>query len=79
MARYLLQFEADVPSQRGMFMHLAMALVVDLGLSKSPFTRNRIMKASQAANGYEMHSDSIEEHTLEEKRAFLGCVYLSSV
>ncbi|KAF2734796.1 hypothetical protein EJ04DRAFT_576635 [Polyplosphaeria fusca] len=74
---YLLQFE--LPNQRGVLMHLAMGLVVDMSLNKSPFTRNRVMKVSEAANGYELKIEGVVEHTLEERRAYLGCVYLSSV
>ncbi|KAF2191556.1 hypothetical protein K469DRAFT_373793 [Zopfia rhizophila CBS 207.26] len=72
-------FQFDLSYQRTAFMHLAMSLVVDLGLNKSPFTRSRLMKASDAANGFELKIDGIPDHTLDERRAFLGCLYLSSV
>ncbi|KAF2106964.1 hypothetical protein BDV96DRAFT_693850 [Lophiotrema nucula] len=74
---YHLQFE--LLYNRTMFLHLAMALVVDLELNKSPFCRGHIMKASDVANGYERSFEGVSEHTLEQRRAFLGCVYLTSV
>ena len=60
-------------------MYLAMSMVVDLELNKSPFVRSRLKKATEIENGFEIRTDGLTDHNLEQKRAFLGCLYLSSV
>lgn len=77
VSRYHFQFA--LKSQRSIFVHLAMGMVVDLELNKSPFARRRLMTAREADNGFEISTDALCDHTLEEKRTFLGCLYLSSV
>lgn len=59
-------------------MHLAMAMVVDLELNKSPLARSRLQSIVELGKTYEP-SVSLTDHNLDEKRAFLGCLYLSSV
>lgn len=80
--RYHLQFELT-NDRRIVYLHLAMAMVVDLELNKSPFVRYRRKKPLEIASGYDYgYSDNAErrrDHTFEEKRAFLGCVYVTSV
>jgi hypothetical protein len=59
-------------------MHLAMAMVVDLGLNKSPLGRSRLKNVTEIVKGFEV-TIGVIDHNLDEKRAFLGCLYLSSV
>lgn len=64
--------------------YLLMSLLVDLNLNRSPFARRRFVTATEATDGFELrteyHSENLaEKHTLEERRAFLGCIYLASV
>lgn len=59
-------------------MHLAMAMVVDLGLNKSPLGRSRLKNVVEMGKGFDMPI-GLTDHNLDEKRAFLGCLYLSSV
>ncbi|KAF2714795.1 hypothetical protein K504DRAFT_456993 [Pleomassaria siparia CBS 279.74] len=75
---YQIQFE--LPNQRNTFLHLAMAMVVDLELNKSPLARNRL-KNLVAATGVAIDEPpvALKDHDLDQKRAFLGCLYLSSV
>lgn len=59
---------------------MAMAMVIDLELNRSPLARNRIVKAlPDAENGYDLQRDGPSDHSIEEMRTFLGCVYLTSV
>jgi hypothetical protein len=78
VTRYHYQFEY-ISNQRGLFLHMAMSMVVDMELNKSPFTRSSLKKFSDAAKGYELQLDGITDHSIEEKRAFLCCLYLTSV
>ncbi|KAF2638539.1 hypothetical protein P280DRAFT_551179, partial [Massarina eburnea CBS 473.64] len=71
-------FQFELPRQRNMFLHMAMSMIVDLGLFKSPFARRRIMTKEEAASAPNSSHSSVTEHTLEEKRALLGCIYLTS-
>ncbi|KAF2248132.1 hypothetical protein BU26DRAFT_327743 [Trematosphaeria pertusa] len=71
-------FQWALPNQRTTLIHLAMAMVVDLDLNRSPFTRGRLMTAADAANGFELRTEGLTDHTLEQKRTFLGCLYLST-
>lgn len=60
-----------------------MSLIVDLGLNRSPFARRHFVTATEGTEAFtirtEYHAEKLEDHTAEEKRAFLGCIYLSSV
>lgn len=64
-------------------MHIAMSLLVDLNLSRSPFARRHFVTATESTDGFELrteyHAENLAEHSLEERRAFLGCIFLSSV
>ena len=65
-------------------MHMAMSLLVDLNINRSPFARRHFVTATEGTDGFELrteyHAENLTEmHTLEERRAFLGCIYLSSV
>jgi hypothetical protein len=71
-------FQSELSSQRTLFMHLAMSMIVDLGLFKSPHARRRIMTEEEAADVSKLGTRTAIEHTLEEKRALLGCLYLAS-
>jgi sialic acid synthase SpsE len=59
-------------------MHLAMAMVVDLELNKSPLGRSRLKNVVEMGKGFEVPI-GVTDHNLDEKRAFLGCLYLCSV
>ncbi|ORY10727.1 hypothetical protein BCR34DRAFT_566300 [Clohesyomyces aquaticus] len=72
-------YQFELPSQRSVFMHLAMSLVVDLELNKSPFTRNRLKRIGEATHGFDVDTSKAPDHTLDQRRAFLGCLYMSSV
>ncbi|PVI05015.1 hypothetical protein DM02DRAFT_135479 [Periconia macrospinosa] len=69
-------FQWELPNQRNLFMHLAMSLVIDLGLIRSPHAHQRVMTREEAAGAPDRRTAL--EHTLEQKRALLGCLYLSS-
>ncbi|KAJ4298215.1 hypothetical protein N0V90_006114 [Kalmusia sp. IMI 367209] len=75
--------QLELRSQRSIFMHMAMSLIVDLELNRSPFARRHFVTATEGTDGFEIrteyHAEKLADHTIEEKRAFLGCVYLSSV
>ena len=66
-----------------MFMHLAMSLIVDLQLNRSPFSRRHFVTATEEPDGFELrteyHAEKLSDHTLEEKRTYLACIFLSSV
>ncbi|OAF99178.1 uncharacterized protein CC84DRAFT_1264194 [Paraphaeosphaeria sporulosa] len=78
------QLQLELRGQRSIFMHMAMSLLVDLHLNRSPFARRHFVTATEGTDGFELrteyHAENLaEKHTLEERRAFLGCIYLSSV
>ncbi|KAF2864784.1 hypothetical protein BDV95DRAFT_588471 [Massariosphaeria phaeospora] len=76
---YWYHYQNELPMQRIVYIHLCMSMVVDLGLSKSPFQRTRLKKPSDTANGYEVDMEGVVNHNLEEKRALLGCFFISSL
>ncbi|KAF2448100.1 hypothetical protein P171DRAFT_517713 [Karstenula rhodostoma CBS 690.94] len=76
--------QLELRGQRSIFMHMAMSLLVDLRLNISPFARRHFVTATEVSDGFELrteyHAENLAElHTLEERRAFVGCTYLSSV
>ncbi|KAF2653087.1 hypothetical protein K491DRAFT_694980 [Lophiostoma macrostomum CBS 122681] len=75
---YHYQFE-HISNQRALFLHMAMAMAVDLELNKPTSSRSSLRKFTDAAKCYEVQLDGIADHTFEEKRVFLGCLYLTSV
>lgn len=63
-------------------LQLAVALVVDLGLNKGqskPNVQCRFQKVSDAMGDVSGLGSSGGSGTLEERRAFLGCFYLTAV
>ena len=81
MSRVHYQFEY-ISNQRALYLHMAMSMVVDLELNKSPFARTSLKRftlVTDASKGYEIQPDGGKEHTWEEKRTFLACLYLTSV
>ena len=64
-------------SQRNTYLHMAIAMVGDLELNRPPFSRSRLKMWPDS--GFDIHPEGPADHTLEEKRAFLGCVYLTSI
>lgn len=63
-------------------LQLAVALVVDLGLNKGkskPNIQCRFQKVADAMGDVSGLGSSGASGTLEERRAFLGCFYLTSV
>ncbi|KAF1961647.1 hypothetical protein CC80DRAFT_531506 [Byssothecium circinans] len=78
LATHWYTFQYELGSQRNLFLHLAMSMIVDLGLFKSPFVRRRIMTQEEAASISHPNLNAVTEHTLEQKRALLGCIYLTS-
>ncbi|CAI6334766.1 unnamed protein product [Periconia digitata] len=71
-------FQWGLSSQRTLFMHMAMSLIADLGLIRSPLARQRLMTTEEAAGKSKTNAETVAHHTLEQKRALLGCLYLSS-
>ncbi|KAL3461550.1 hypothetical protein BJX64DRAFT_153043 [Aspergillus heterothallicus] len=68
-------FQLGLGSQFSSLLHLAMAMVADLGLTREPGTPRRI-----SLDDTLLYSSSLDtDRTVEEKRAYLGCYYLSSV
>jgi hypothetical protein len=79
VARYHFQVDLRKDQRSVAFLHLTMAMVVDLGLNYSPRSRVRYTKATDVPTNYEYDLAVMPDHSLEEKRAYLGCVYLTSV
>ena len=62
-------------------LQLAISLVVELELNKSPSVTDLKRKALLDATEKPFCENSLnpERHTLDEMRAYMGCFYLSSV
>lgn len=61
------------------YLHMALAMVIEMGLNK-PVTlkMSRFISTAKTALGKDL-LPSLAPHTLEERRAFLGCFYLMSM
>lgn len=60
-------------------MQQAVALVSDLGLNRSPNALDRARFTSVRLAGKDAKDNTVKERTSEERRAVLGCFYLTSV
>lgn len=60
-------------------LQLSIALIVDLGLNKVSYTSDRHQIAAETAKMFHGNSVFQKARTNDERRAFLGCFYLTSV
>jgi hypothetical protein len=59
-------------------LHLAGALLIDLGLNMEPLATTGIIHPHTAPRTFPQDNPQFNEPTLEERRAFLGVSYLTS-
>lgn len=74
-------FQLQLDGQLTYIYHLMLSLLVDLDLSKkaSKYDRSKPSWSSLRAAKFHQHRQVPPERSLEERRTFLGCFYLSSM
>lgn len=65
------------PAQLDVFMQLAMAQITSLGLSQGTNPPTQMSKPISYIGKMDALADPKRVHTLEERRAYLGCYYLT--
>ncbi|KAH7115120.1 hypothetical protein B0J11DRAFT_124114 [Dendryphion nanum] len=72
-------FQSELADQKSVFLHILVAMVDNLKLSFGPCLPPRWRNATDLATRLNLDVKSIPDHCVDEKRAFLGCLYLTSV
>lgn len=66
-------------SQLTNILQLSVALLVDLGLNKAPCTSDKHQIVTDTTKMFHGNSAYSQVRTNDERRAFLGCFYLTSM